>query len=62
MNYYILIIISGIIVEIGRTQRLKIREKSKERRIDKFKEMDETKINSIGNYEEKAKFNFLKNK
>jgi hypothetical protein len=62
MEVYIMFILSGIIVQIGLTQRLKIREKYKERRIDKVKEMDENKINSIGNYEEKAKFIFFKNK
>ena len=57
----IALILLGIILQIGLTQRLKIKEKAKEKRIEKFDKMHDSKINAIGNYEEKSKVKIFKN-
>ena len=58
--YIIVSIISGIIIQRGLTRRRKIIEEEKRKRINLFKDMSDSKINAIGNYEEKSKSNFSK--
>ena len=62
INYlYIMVtIILAIILQIGLTKRRKIKEEEKRKRMNLLKEMDESKINAIANYEEKAKDKFIK--
>jgi hypothetical protein len=58
---YILVpLLSGCIIQIGLTQRRKIIEEEKRKRIEYFNNMDNSKINAIGNYEEKAKNKLIK--
>ncbi|NVK53548.1 MAG: hypothetical protein HWD85_11485 [Flavobacteriaceae bacterium] len=57
--YTIASIACGIVIQIGLTKRRKIIEKEKRMRLNLFKDMNDSKINAIGNYEEKAKSKFL---
>ena len=52
----ILIIISQIIIQIGLTIRKNIVETNKLKRINKLKELENNKINAIGDYEKKSSF------
>lgn len=58
--YIIIALISGIILQVGLTKRRKIIEKEKRKRINILKDMSDSKIIAIGNYEEKAKNKFIK--
>lgn len=58
--YFMVIITLAIILQIGLTKRRKIKEEEKRKRMNLLKEMDESKINAIANYEEKVKDKFIK--
>tara|TARA_R110001592_G_scaffold59259_1_gene179873 strand:- start:5 stop:202 length:198 start_codon:yes stop_codon:yes gene_type:complete len=62
INYTnIIIVISlAIILQVGLTKRRKITEEEKRKRLNIFKDMDDFKINAIGNHEEKAKNKLIK--
>lgn len=49
------ILISSAIASIAWIIRVVIKEKEKRKRIQLFTKMDNSKINAIGNYEEKSK-------
>ena len=51
--YLIAFILSNIILQIGLTKRRKIIEENKLKRINKLKELNDSKINAIGYYEKK---------
>ncbi|WP_347923319.1 hypothetical protein [Pontimicrobium sp. SW4] len=53
MKTYLII---GVISSIALVIRTHIKEKEKRKRILEFKEMDNSKINAIGNYEKKSSF------
>lgn len=57
--FFITSIISGVIIQRGLTKRRKIIEKEKRKRLKLLKKMDDSKINAIGNYEEKSKSKLL---
>ena len=62
LNYiYIIVVISlAIIVQVGLTKRRKIIEEEKRKRMNILKDMNDSKINAIGNYEGKSKNNIIK--
>ena len=65
MKYWEIIIIgivSNVIIQIGLTIRTKIKESYKLTRFKESIKLDNSKIEAIGNYEEKSKNKFFSKK
>ena len=50
-----LVLVSSVISSLAYIISIKIRESEKTKRIKEFKEMNNSKIEAIGNYEKKSK-------